>query len=111
MQINSFIKAVEGYYGAYAKSGIRSLVAKYLAKYSEAQLEILWARVLLGYSGQYKHTPDIAIFEKIAQEISKEDHGWTIDKQQPRIEEGERVTNEEGLRFIRDLLRKLGRKK
>ncbi len=108
MQINRFIKGIEGYYGAYS-SGVKPLVAKYLTKYSEAQLDILFDRVLVGYSGQYKHTPDIAVFEKISQEISRE--GWTVSKQQPRIEEGERVTNEEGLRFIRAILQKLSKKK
>ena len=107
----SFVRAIEGYYGAYRKAGIRVLVAKYLTKYSEDELDVLIDRVLLEYSGQYKHTPDIAIFQKTAQGINKEVHGWIKDKQVLQIAEEGRVTNEEGLKFIRDLLRKLSKKK
>ena len=64
MKHEGFLAMIEGYYGAYPRPAVREAVARYLKDFSDADLDVLMRELLLGYSGQYRHTPDIAVMEK-----------------------------------------------
>lgn len=64
MKREAFVSMLEGYYGAYPRPAVREAVALYLRDYGEDDLDVLMREILLTYSGQYRHTPDIAVMEK-----------------------------------------------
>ena len=65
-----FVSMLEGYYGPYPRPAVREAVLRYVREYAQGDLELLAREVLLTYSGQYKHTPDIAVLEKAKHEVN-----------------------------------------
>lgn len=70
MTHESFVSMLEGYYGKYPRPAVRAAVLRYVLEYAEGDLEQLAREVLLTYSGQYKHTPDIAVLERAKGEVN-----------------------------------------
>lgn len=70
MKHEAFLSMLEGYYGSYPRPVLKESVARYIADFIEADLDVLMRELLLTYSGQYRHTPDIAVMEKAKQEIN-----------------------------------------
>ncbi len=64
MDTVKFIKMIENYYGIKYRSGMLSILIGYLEKQT-LDLNSIFQKVVLDFSGQYKTLPDIAIFEKI----------------------------------------------
>ena len=72
MKAEEFIKNVEGYYGKYELPLRRALVQTYIKDFNEDELAIVFDRLTLTYSGQFRFAPDIAIIDKAVQEINEE---------------------------------------
>jgi hypothetical protein len=71
MTHETFVKSLEGYYGSYPRPVLRRAVLDYVAsEYTEAHLDVLYREIVLTYSGQYRHTPDIAVMEKAKAEVN-----------------------------------------
>lgn len=70
MKHEAFLNLLEGYFGKYPRPALRDAVARYISDYIEADLDVLMKELLLTYSGQYRHTPDIAVMEKAKAEIN-----------------------------------------
>jgi len=70
MTSEAFVKAVESYYGQYPRPAVRATVGKYLKDWNEDQLDVMFRNLLLTYSGQYKHVPDVAVLENVRREIA-----------------------------------------
>lgn len=65
MTHDRFLQAVEGYYGAYPRAIQKEMVAQYVkTTYGEDDLETLLRQLLMTYSSQYRHTPDIEVMER-----------------------------------------------
>ena len=58
------VKLIEDYYGKYPREMTRKVVLGYLAEFPEEALDELIENLIRVYSGEYKHTPDVAILEK-----------------------------------------------
>lgn len=70
MTHQAFVSMLEGYYGKYPRPVLRDSISRYLVDYSPADLDVLMRELLLTYSGQYRHTPDIAVMEKAKEDIN-----------------------------------------
>ena len=70
MKTDDFLNTLEGYYGEYPRPLLREYISLYLSEYTETELDVLLQELLLTYSGQYKHTPDIGIMEIKKAEIN-----------------------------------------
>ena len=72
MTVETFIGNIEAYYGKYPRKRMRELVMQYVARvFKGRDLDLLFKRTLLEVSGEYKAVPDIAVFERVCQSISK----------------------------------------
>jgi hypothetical protein len=69
MTVDKFVTMVEEYYGKYERPAVRKIVTRYLAKLGENFLDRLYQKLVLGYSGQYRYTPDVAILDKYKREV------------------------------------------
>ena len=69
----SFIKQIIKYYGDYERRGIQEYVWDYIQEFSERDLDVLFNRLLLEYSGQFRYVPDIEILERKKREINVEE--------------------------------------
>lgn len=72
MTASKFLKMIEAYYGKYERLTVKETVFDYLGQFREAELEILYQRLILDYSGQYKFTPDVAVLEDVKKRINEE---------------------------------------
>lgn len=62
----SFLRAIEQYYGSFSSTFKRGTVLTYLREnYGENQLHDLWTVLVQNHSSQFKSPPDIAIIEKV----------------------------------------------
>ncbi len=81
MNVIQFLDLVEGYYGKYERTAQKNIIRQYLVeKYAPGceQLDALYKRLLLEYSGQFRYAPDIAILEGIRRQLNTEVDGWRI---------------------------------
>ena len=71
MTYKEIIQSIEGYYGNY-KLIVKKVVYLYLeSTFAEKDLDKIFNMVIKNYSGQYRHTPDVAVIEKIINEYNK----------------------------------------
>ena len=81
MNVHPFLDLVESYYGKYERAAQKGIVRQYLIlKYGtdSDDLDALYKRLLLEYSGKYRYAPDIAILEGIRRQLNVEIDGWRI---------------------------------
>lgn len=83
MTHESFVGMLEGYYGKYPRPVLRDSILRYVKDYSPADLDVLMRELLLTYSGQYRHTPDIAVMEKAKGDINSRSAIKQIGKKLP----------------------------
>jgi len=72
MTAHECLKMIESYYGRYERRTVKETVFDYLGQFRDPELEILYQRLILDYSGQYKFTPDVAVLEDIKKRINEE---------------------------------------
>ena len=111
MTAQRFIEEVEHYYGNYARSATRKQVFDYVSKtFSDRFRDRLFKRLLLDFSGQFKVTPDIAIFEEVKRKLLQEPdyHAPALPppSNKPSDEECEEIAKQAG-----ELLDELAEKK
>lgn len=112
MNVIQFMALVESYYGKYERSAQKDIVRQYLAeKYIKAwttskELDVLYKRLLLEYSGKYRYAPDIAILEGIRRQLNVEVDGWRIEDVKLLPPEG-CMSNENIAAELREILKKL----
>ena len=71
MTHKNIIQSIEGYYGNYTQI-IKKVVYLYLqSTFAESNLDKIFNLVIKNYSSQYRHTPDVAVIEKIVNEYNK----------------------------------------
>jgi len=85
MTIPEFIGQAQGYYGRY-RAGALAHVQHYLAQYRDYELDALWRRVLLDYSGRWGYPPDIAIIEEAARVLDRDSPGYSRLAWRPEAE-------------------------
>ena len=94
MTAKDFITKIQAYYGPY-REGQHEAIALYLSKVREMYLDILYDALLLGYSSQYKTTPDIAIFEEFRLKMRDEvDARRSIEETNGRLQIAESVVDD-----------------
>jgi len=118
MTTRECLKMIESYYGRYERAVVKETVVDYLGQFRETELEILYQRLILDYSGQYKYTPDVAILEDIKKQINEEQRNKVesiligTDRQRPRTPKlPEPISEEERQsagQILRGLLKKWG---
>ena len=112
MNILQFMALIEGYYGKYERPAQKDIVRQYLIlKYGDEskELDVLYKRTLLEYSGKFRYAPDIAILEDIRRQVNAETDGWRIDGVK-LLSPGDRRTPQEmavGLQEVQEVLEKL----
>jgi hypothetical protein len=70
MTAEQCVAMLEGYYGEYPRPLVRRLVGEYLQAFTPMDTELLFRYVVATYSGQYRHTPDVAVLERAKEEIN-----------------------------------------
>ena len=86
MTADAFIKAVEAYYGPYPREAVKRATARYLTDFAPEQLDMIFRNLLLDFSGQYKHTPDIAVIEGVRKDIGTTiAYSWLERPKRPEI--------------------------
>ena len=118
MTTRECLKMIESYYGRYERAVVKETVVDYLGQFRETELEILYQRLILDYSGQYKYTPDVAILEDIKKQINEEQRNKVegiligTDRERPRTPKlPEPISEEERQsagQILRGLLKKWG---
>jgi hypothetical protein len=83
MTVGEFIGQAQGYYGKY-RPGALAHIQHYLVQYRDYQLDALWRRVLLDYSGRWNYPPDIAVLEEAARNLDKDSPGYSELAWKPR---------------------------
>jgi coproporphyrinogen III oxidase-like Fe-S oxidoreductase len=63
-----FIASIEGYYGAY-RPAVKATAYKYIQKYTDAYRQELYRQLLLTISTEYKTVPDVAVFERMHEDV------------------------------------------
>ncbi len=76
MTVAEFVSQAQGYYGRY-RPGALAHVSHYLAQYRDYELDALWKRVLLDYSGRWNYPPDIAVIEEAARTLDHDSPGYS----------------------------------
>jgi len=100
---------IENYYGKYERSAQKDIVRQYLIeKYGMRQidkkeLDALYKRLLLEYSGKYRFAPDIAILEGIRRQLNGEVDSWRIGDVK-LLPPGDRRTPREMSEGLREVL-------
>jgi len=74
--LKEFIGQCVAYYGEY-RPGALAHIQHYLAQYREIELDALWRRVLLDYSGRWHYPPDIAVLEEAARVLDRDSPGYS----------------------------------
>ena len=69
MTLDSFIKKIQGYYGADYPAGQLPYIRTYLSDRTERALDFLFAETLKSFSSQYGKCPDISVFDKLRPDI------------------------------------------
>ena len=116
MNILQFMALIENYYGKYERSAQKDIVRQYLIeKYGMRQidkkeLDALYKRLLLEYSGKFRYAPDIAILEGVRRQLNGEVDGWSIGDVK-LLPPGGRLSNEEMVEGLREVLEKLVQKR
>ena len=120
MNVMQFMALIEGYYGKYDRPAQKDIVQQYLLeKYGEygegiygesKELDVLYKRTLLEYSGKFRYAPDIAILEDIRRQLNAETDGWRIDGLK-LLPPGDRRTPQEMAVGLQEILEKLTKKK
>ena len=120
MNVMQFMALIEGYYGKYDRPAQKDIVRQYLIeKYSDAvvtkhgggkELDVLYKRTLLEYSGKFRYAPDIAILEGIRRQVNAETDGWRIGDVK-LLPPGDRRTPQEMAVGLQEILEKLTQKK
>ncbi|MBA7524284.1 hypothetical protein ES705_16421 [subsurface metagenome] len=73
MTHKSAINLLEGYYGTYERELTKGMIYNYLEEeFTEGELEIIMDRVIKGYTGQFRFTPDIHIIEQFKDGYNEE---------------------------------------
>ena len=109
MNILQFMALVESYYGKYDRPAQKDIVQQYLIlKYGteSKELDVLYKRTLLEYSGKFRYAPDIAILEGIRLQMNAEVDGWRIGDVK-LLPPGDRRTPQEMAEGLREILEKL----
>ena len=120
MNVLQFVALIESYYGKYERPAQKDIVQQYLLeKYGEygegiygesKELDVLYKRTLLEYSGKFRYAPDIAILEDIRRQVNAETDGWRIDGVK-LLPPGDRRTPQEMAIGLQEILEKLTQKK
>ena len=117
MTHKSAIKLLEGYYGAYERDLTKGMIYDYLqGEFTEDELEIIMDRIVKGYTGQFRFTPDIHIIEKFKTEYNDEQDGLVGGvriggrRQRLRIIESEERPDDEQKAEVADMLTGLSHK-
>lgn len=116
MNVIQFMALVENYYGKYERPAQKDIVRQYLIeKYGMRQidseeLDALYKRLLLEYSGKFRYAPDIAILEGIRRQLNVEVNGWRIGDVK-LLPPGDRRTPKEMSEGLQEVLEGLVRKK
>ena len=82
MTAKEFIAWASGYYGQYPE-GQRKDIGAYLIQREGQYLDALKKVLLRNYSSKWGHTPDIAIFESMADEARKETQQTFVALEEP----------------------------
>ena len=113
MNVLQFMALIEGYYGKYDRPAQKDIVRQYLIlKYGteSKELDVLYKRTLLEYSGKFRYAPDIAILEGIRRQVNAETDGWRIDGVK-LLPPGDRRTPQEMAVGLQEILEKLTQKR
>jgi len=113
MNVMQLMALIEGYYGKYDRPAQKDIVRQYLIlKYGteSKELDVLYKRTLLEYSGKFRYAPDIAILEGIRRQLNAETDGWRIGDVK-LLPPGDRRTPQEMAAWMREILEKLTGKK
>lgn len=113
MNILQFMALVESYYGKYDRPAQKDIVRQYLIlKYGteSKELDVLYKRTLLEYSGKFRYAPDIAILEGIRRQLNAETDGWRIGDVK-LLPPGDRRTPQEMAVGLQEILEKLTEKR
>ena len=113
MNVLQFMALIENYYGKYEREGKKDIVRQYLIlKYGteSKELDVLYKRTLLEYSGKFRYAPDIAILEGVRRQLNAETDGWRIDGLK-LLPPGDRRTPQEMAIGLQEILEKLAGKR
>lgn len=94
MNAKQFVIEVEAYYGKYDRPSVKAAVLGYAEGIGD--LQGLYDRLVLEFSGEYRYVPDVAVIQRVARVRRTEDVDGVF-------RHGRRIGHMDGERFIPDL--------
>ena len=85
---------MEAYYGPYERPQVKAAVFAYIGQFADIQQ--IYDRLILEFSGQYRFVPDVAVIQRIVSGLNDEDSNGVY-------RHGRRIGHMDGGRFIPDL--------
>ena len=70
MTVKEFMTRIESYYGEYGP-GQRPIILAYLSRRGDRYLDVLFPRVVEGFTSTYRTQPDVAIFENYRGDVTE----------------------------------------